>query len=31
LGIKAQQCVVKNQGAIEKTLTIINQYLELKA
>lgn len=31
LGIKAQQCVVKNQGAIEKTLTIINQYLEPKA
>ena len=28
LGNKAQQCVLKNQGAIKKTLTIINQYLE---
>ena len=28
LGSKAQQCVLKNQGAIKKTLTIINQYLE---
>jgi len=31
LGNKAQQCVLKNQGAIKKTLTIINQYLEPKA
>ncbi|MBB1326252.1 lipid IV(A) 3-deoxy-D-manno-octulosonic acid transferase [Pseudoalteromonas sp. SR45-1] len=30
LGIKAAQCVTKNQGAIQKTLTIINQYLEPK-
>ncbi|WP_024611242.1 lipid IV(A) 3-deoxy-D-manno-octulosonic acid transferase [Pseudoalteromonas sp. TB64] len=30
LGIKAAQCVAKNQGAIQKTLTIINQYLEPK-
>ncbi|CAH9058449.1 3-deoxy-D-manno-octulosonic acid transferase [Pseudoalteromonas haloplanktis] len=30
LGTKAAQCVAKNQGAIKKTLTIINQYLELK-
>ncbi|MCQ8891061.1 lipid IV(A) 3-deoxy-D-manno-octulosonic acid transferase [Pseudoalteromonas carrageenovora] len=31
LGNKAQQCVLKNQGAIKKTLTIINQYLEPQA
>ncbi|MBQ4859006.1 lipid IV(A) 3-deoxy-D-manno-octulosonic acid transferase [Pseudoalteromonas sp. MMG007] len=31
LGNKAQQCVLRNQGAIKKTLTIINQYLEPKA
>jgi len=31
LGIKAAQCVAKNQGAIQKTLTIINQYLEPKS
>lgn len=30
LGIKAAQCVTKNQGAIQKTLNIINQYLEPK-
>ncbi|MBB1277582.1 lipid IV(A) 3-deoxy-D-manno-octulosonic acid transferase [Pseudoalteromonas sp. SR43-3] len=30
LGIKAAQCVAKNQGAIQKTLNIINQYLEPK-
>ena len=30
LGFKAAQCVAKNQGAINKTLTIINQYLEPK-
>lgn len=30
LGIKAAQCATKNQGAIQKTLTIINQYLEPK-
>lgn len=30
LGTKAAQCVAKNQGAIKKTLTIINQYLEPK-
>ncbi|WP_076925225.1 lipid IV(A) 3-deoxy-D-manno-octulosonic acid transferase [Pseudoalteromonas sp. EB27] len=30
LGIKAALCVAKNQGAIQKTLTIINQYLEPK-
>lgn len=30
LGIKAAQCVTKNQGVIQKTLTIINQYLEPK-
>jgi 3-deoxy-D-manno-octulosonic-acid transferase len=31
IGNKAQQCVLKNQGAIKKTLTIINQYLEPQA
>ncbi|MBH0051166.1 lipid IV(A) 3-deoxy-D-manno-octulosonic acid transferase [Pseudoalteromonas sp. SWYJZ19] len=31
LGIKAAQCVAKNQGAIQKTLNIINQYLEPKS
>ncbi|MBB1307743.1 lipid IV(A) 3-deoxy-D-manno-octulosonic acid transferase [Pseudoalteromonas sp. SR43-5] len=30
LGIKAAQCVTRNQGAIQKTLNIINQYLEPK-
>jgi 3-deoxy-D-manno-octulosonic-acid transferase len=29
-GVKAAQCVAKNQGAIQKTLNIINQYLEPK-
>jgi 3-deoxy-D-manno-octulosonic-acid transferase len=30
LGLKAAQCVTNNQGAINKTLTLINHYLEPK-